>query len=77
MKAPKFTKKDFEFLADALAAARKDCAMREMGLPTDAVDTVVDRMAERLRETNPAFNPERFRDACDYGQMVLPAETSA
>lgn len=76
MKPPLLTKKHFEYLADALAAARHDCAA--LGIADSlAVDVVVERMVQHLERTNPQFDRTKFMDACHHGQRLLDFQTNA
>lgn len=71
----RLTKKHFEMLASSILDARRDC-VAEGVQGAVALDVYTDRLCGALAGTNPAFNPERFRDASGYGQAQLPLETN-
>ncbi len=58
------TKKDFELIAEVLAAARP---AGEMARGWTTWCRVVNLFSERLRTENPRFDSERFAVACEYG----------
>lgn len=63
------TRKDFNLIAETikLLPSFDLPPMDNWGAHTDAVrfDTIVNRFAEALRQTNPRFKTERFIDACN------------
>jgi hypothetical protein len=74
MKPPTLTKKHFVFLAQAIADARTDCVAQQVD-GDHALDVLVDRMCERLAQTNAQFHEHKFRGACNYGQVSLDFDT--
>lgn len=52
------TAKDYVLLASVFASVPKDQR-------NHVWSTLVARMAERLKDTNPQFNAARFMDACE------------
>ena len=71
MTAPALTKKHFVFLADALAEARAGMADMHDCPPDVVADFIVDHLCLRLSATNPSFDADRFREACNFGQQLI------
>lgn len=60
------TKKDFELIASVIRAANT-AIYREGTTPYDAIAFVTLDMANRLVDTNPRFDRDRFLAACKGG----------
>ena len=64
----KATKKDFEFVAALISAARN-------GVPADALATLA---AAKFAKDNPRFDSDRFKRACGltWGEIEAPTAAS-
>lgn len=65
-------KKHFEFLADAMRKARQRAAQDVSPDAVVGVDQAALALAENLVATSPTFDPARFLNACQFGQLALP-----
>ena len=54
------TKKDYELLAKAISDSRHAAAM----FPSHWSETFIIILSQKLKEDNPNFDPERFKEAC-------------
>lgn len=71
----RLTKKHFVFIAETINDARDDAAVVNGSELSPDLDALTNLMALRLQSTNPAFNPERFRIACGFGEVrTLPQD---
>jgi hypothetical protein len=75
MATAKMTRQHFAFLADVMSEAYPVGGYPTSGEATDLArkaywEWLVRYMGERLRETNPAFDLERFMDACKRGEVA-------
>lgn len=64
------TRQDYIKIADVMIAARHELATANMEAPDPdtqyALDTVIDLLADALREDNERFDRARFLKACGY-----------
>lgn len=58
------TRKDFQLIADVLNDCRESYADANADAGTQAIETVAECFALRLRATNPRFDRDRFLRAC-------------
>lgn len=61
------TKRHFERLAAALAAARKDCTLSECPITDASFEIIADQIALACNAGNPRFDYDRFIAACKKG----------
>ena len=61
---PLFQRRQYQFIADAIAHARAIADLRIDPFAIDRLDAFASDMADRLESTNLHFNRARFLDAC-------------
>lgn len=56
------TKKDYKLIAQAISASKQESC----GRPTweAAMDDIMEKLCQSLLADNPAFNGEKFKEAC-------------
>ncbi|MFW5793596.1 MAG: hypothetical protein ACOCWC_04880 [Bacteroidota bacterium] len=56
----KYTKKDFEMVADAIKTARN----LDVESPEEVINWFAGYFADKFRKSNPSFDTEKFINAC-------------
>lgn len=62
------TRKDYQLIANTLAAERAYHADLGQAYAAETVESVAARLADELADDNPRFDRERFLKACGVGE---------